>query len=84
MGSRLQIKVIGTEEYDPEVLTFLMSAIYNFSLQKSIPLNKAYQYLQTFKGLEFLQQYRDIEQTLGNDEIVSDLTRVCANNGGLL
>ena len=84
MGSRLQIKVIGTEEYDPEVLTFLMSAIYNFSLQKSIPLNKAYQYLQTFKGLEFLQQYYDIEQTLGNDEIVSDLTRVCANNGGLL
>ena len=84
MGSRLQIKVVGTEDYNPGLMAFLMSATYNFSLQKSIPLNRAFQYLQTFKGLEFLQQYYDIEQTLGNDEIMNDLTRVCANNGGLL
>lgn len=84
MGSALQIKVVGAEEYSQEEINFMMSALYHFALNKNIPIDKAYNYLRTFNGLVFLQQYRDIEQTLSNDEIVNDLTRVCANNGGSL
>lgn len=82
MGSKLQIKVVDAKEYDPEVLMFVMSAIYHFAVMKHLPLNKAYNYLNTFKGLDFLQEHHVIEQTLGNDEIVDDLVRVCANHGG--
>ncbi len=84
MGSTLQIKVVGQEEYNPDEMTFIMSAVYHFAEKNHMPIDKAYNYLHTFKGIDFLQQFADIEQTLGNDEIVNDLLRVCANNGGNL
>ena len=52
--------------------------------KKKVPLTKAYNYIVTFKGIDFMRQYQDIEKTLSNHEIVSDVSRVCANNGGRL
>jgi len=44
--------------------------------------SRSYLYLLTFKVLDFLQEYGDIEQTLSNDEINDDLIKVCRNNEG--
>ncbi|MBD5163160.1 MAG: helix-turn-helix domain-containing protein [Bacteroidales bacterium] len=80
MGSELQLKVVSPTVNAPQI----MIAIYNFSRFKNIPLDRAFRYLKTFKGLNFLNRYMDIEQTLSEDEINANLSMVCANNGGEL
>ena len=84
MGSALQINVVDKAGFSQEESEFIVSVINNFADEKKIPLSKAYNYLVTFKGMDFLRQYQDIEKTLSNHEIVNDVSRVCANNGGRL
>lgn len=81
MGSKLELKVL-PDKFDEKEAIFMISAIYNYATEKSISLDKSYKYLNTFKGLEFLRKFSEIERTLSYDEINSDLTRVCHNNGG--
>ena len=84
MGSAWQISVVDKAGFNKEESEFIVSVINNFADEKKIPLSKAYNYLVTFKGMDFLRQYQDIEKTLSNHEIVNDVSRVCANNGGRL
>ena len=84
MGSALQINVGDNNSYDPELGDFVVSVIANFADEKKISLSQAYTYIVTFKGMDFLRQHQDIEKTLSNHEIVNDVSRVCANNGGRL
>lgn len=84
MGSKLQISLVDDHHYDEDVSRFLLAATRAFANAKHLNMQKSYSYLTTFKGIDFLMQHHDIEQTLGYDEICSDLSRVCANNGGLL
>lgn len=84
MGSALQINVVDNNSYDLELGDFVVSVIANFADEKKISLSQAYTYIVTFKGMDFLRQHQDIEKTLSNHEIVNDVSRVCANNGGRL
>lgn len=84
MGSTLQIKIVDDKNYDTDMGEFVISVINNFAKDKKIPLSQAYSYIVTFKGMDFLRQYHDIEKTLSNYEIISDVSKVCANNGGRL
>lgn len=84
MGSELHISVVSDEGYNHELGEFVVSVINNFASEKKIPLSQAYSYIVTFKGMDFLRRYQDIEKTLSNHEIVNDVSRVCANNGGRL
>ena len=70
--------------FNSEESDFVVSVINNFADEKKVPLTQAYSYIVTFKGMDFLRQYQDIEKTLSNQEIVNDISRVCANNGGRL
>lgn len=84
MGSALQINVVDKSGFNSKESDFIVSVINNFSDEKKVPLTQAYSYIVTFKGMDFLRQYQDIEKTLCNQEIVTDVSRVCANNGGRL
>ena len=84
MGSALQINVVDESGFNSEESDFVVSVINNFADEKKVPLTQAYSYIVTFKGMDFLRQYQDIEKTLSNQEIVNDVSRVCANNGGRL
>ena len=84
MGSTLQINVVNKSGFNSEESDFVVSVINNFADEKKVPLTQAYSYIVTFKGMDFLRQYQDIEKTLSNYEIVNDVSRVCANNGGRL
>lgn len=84
IGSELQIKVISNKTEESTSIEFLMSAIYHFSKLKGISLGRAFKYLKTFKGLDFLKEYYEIEQTLSYEEITANLSKVCINNGGAL
>ena len=83
MGSELQLKVVNSRT-DEKSVSFIMAVIYHYSKSKGISLGRAFRYLKTFKGLDYLRQYMDIEQTLSYDDITANLSRVCANNGGAL
>lgn len=39
---------------------------------------------ENFKGLEFVDEFYDIEHTLSFDEVVGDLTSYCVRMGGSL
>ena len=80
----MQINVVDKTGFNQEESDFVVSVINNFAEEKKIPLTQAYSYIMTFKGMNFLRQYQDIEKTLSNQEIVNDVSRVCANNGGRL
>lgn len=83
MGSELQFKVINANN-DEKTMAFIMSVIYHYSNIKNISLSRAFRYLKTFKGLDYLNRYIDIERTLSYDDIVGNLSNICANNGGAL
>jgi len=53
-----------------------------FARQKDIPYVDAFNYLYTYKGIEFLIDCYDAEHTLSLNNAVEDLTLVCINNGG--
>ncbi|MCQ2214274.1 MAG: DUF3791 domain-containing protein [Bacteroidaceae bacterium] len=84
MGSQLQISVVGADTYDEKLSDFVLMSILSFADSKQISYESAFKYLTMFKGINFLTEHHDIEQTLGFDEIVSDLSRVCSNHGGAL
>ncbi len=84
MGSELQLKVVSPNRGDEDTNSFLMSVIFHYSKIKGITLDKAYRYLKTLKGLDYLVKYKDIEQTLSYEDIIGNLSRVCVNNGGAL
>ena len=84
MGSQLQISVVGADQYDEKLSDFVLMSILSFADSKQISYEAAFKYLTMFKGISFLTEQHDIEQTLGFDEIVSDLSRVCSNHGGAL
>lgn len=83
MGSELQFRVVNIQT-DQKAMSFLMSAIYHFSKIKGISLSRAFRYLKTFKGLDYLNDYFEIERTLSYEDIANNLTLVCAKNGGAL
>lgn len=84
MGSALQVSVVDDNNYNKETGEFVVSVINSFANVKNVSISQAYNYMLTFKGLDFLQQHQDIEKTLSNQEIVNDVSCVCANNGGRL
>jgi len=87
MGEELSLAVTGMDN-SPQVktakATFLMTGVSWFAAQNNITKSKAYQYLLMYKGIDFLERNYRYEQTLTREVILSDLTRICANNGGRL
>ena len=53
-----------------------------FARQKNISYVEAFNYLYTYKGIEFLIDCYDAEHTLSLNDAVEDLTLLCINNGG--
>lgn len=83
MGSELQLKVVNKLD-DHNSIPFITSVLYHFSKIKGISLGRAFRYLKTFKGLDYLVQYMEIERTLSYEEITDNLSLICSRNGGAL
>lgn len=83
IGSELKLKVV-SKRADAPFTSFITKVVYHFSKLKNISLNNAFQYLKIFKGLDYLEQFMEIEQTLSYEEITANLSLVCSQNGGEL
>lgn len=66
------------------VIDYVMAAIIEFGRRHGLTIREASNYLNRFKGLDFLEEFYDVEHTLSFNDCVDDLTVVCRNNGGAL
>jgi len=53
-----------------------------FARSKELNQKDAYNYLDEYKGIDFLDECYEAEHCLSLDDAVDDLTTVCKNNGG--
>ena len=66
-----------------EIYYFLL--ILNMIAKKySIFIYEAYEYVNKYKGIEFLQEFYDVEHTLNTDDVIDDVLAICGKNGGTL
>jgi len=56
--------------------------VSSFAESKNLSQKDAYNYLEKYKGIDFLEECYDAEHLLSLDDAVEDLTIVCKNNGG--
>lgn len=67
---------------DKDIIDYVMTAIIEFARKHGLTIREASNYLNRFKGIDFLTDFYDIEHTLSFNDCVDDLTVVCQNNGG--
>ena len=68
--------------YDKRIISYIIAVIHEFSNTYNLTIKEASNYLQRYKGIDFLIEYYDIEHLLSINDCVDDLTRLCAKNGG--
>jgi len=49
-----------------------------------INIHEAYEYVSKHKGMDFLQEFYDVEHTLNTEDVIADVLAICSQNGGLL
>ncbi len=65
-------------------LDYLIALISEFAAAHKLSSQQAYCYLQQFKGLDFVEEFYDVEHTLSFDDVVEDLTIYCKRMGGTI
>ena len=65
-----------------DVYSFITSCVDAFAKAKGLTRKAAFNYLNLFKGINFLISCYDVEITVPLEEILNDLTLVCQRNGG--
>lgn len=65
-------------------INYLVALITEFARAHRISTAQAYAYLQQWKGLDFIDEFYDVEHTLSFENTVEDLTTYCHRMGGQL
>ncbi|MGN1157041.1 MAG: DUF3791 domain-containing protein [Agathobacter sp.] len=65
-------------------VSYIIAVISDFAERFSISNPQAYRYLARYKGIDFLQEFYEIEHTLSFDNVIDDVALYCRNNGGTL
>lgn len=63
-------------------ITWTVAAISEFAKAKALSVKQAFNYLNLFKGIDFLQKHYNAEHLLSFNDTVDDLTAICQRNGG--
>lgn len=69
---------------DKNTIDYVMTAIIEFAKRHGLTIREASNYLNRFKGIDFLTEFYDVEHTLSFNDCVDDLTLICRNNGGAI
>ncbi len=71
-------------EQKRKMIDYMVACVNEFAQKKELNPKDAYMYLFEYKGIDFLQEYYDIEHTLSFEDAVEDLDFICKKNGGCL
>ena len=63
-------------------LDYLIALVSEFAATHHMSLQQAYLYLQQYKGLDFADEFYDVEHTLSFDQAIEDITMYCKRMGG--
>ncbi len=66
------------------LIDYIVVCISEFASRYGLAMKDAYTYLRDYQGIDFLQEFYDVEHTLSFDDAVDDLTVICRNNGGAI
>ena len=65
-------------------MDYFVICINEFAKRYDIGAREAMAYLDKYNGLQFLEEFYDVQHTLSFDETVDNLTIVCQRHGGAL
>ena len=65
-------------------INYIVALITEFAVTHQISTQQAYRYLQKYKGLDFVDEFYDVEHTFSFENTVEDLTAYCKRMGGTL
>ena len=65
-------------------INYIVALITEFAKAHGITTQQAYKYLQEYKGLDFVDEFYDVEHTQSFEDTVEDLSFYCRRMGGTL
>ena len=74
----------GNEMEDKYKIPYVNACIRAFAVRFSLTVQAAFRYLNRFKGIEFLDEFYDVEHLLSINDAVDELALICKKNGGQL
>lgn len=70
------------QKIDKRVIGYIVAVISEFAKAYDMTIPEASNYLNRYRGIEFLTEHYEAEHLLSIDDSVQDLAQVCFNNGG--
>ena len=58
-------------------IAYIIAVVNEFAARFSLNPQQAYRYLNRFKGIDFLDEFYNVEHTLSFDDVVDDLAILC-------
>lgn len=65
-------------------IAYIIAIVNEFAARFSLNPQQAYKYLDRFKGIDFVDEFYNVEHTQSFDDVVDDLALLCRKNGGAL
>jgi len=65
-------------------IAYIIAVVNEFASRFGLNSQQAYRYLDRFKGIDFVDEFYNIEHTQSFEDVVDDLALYCRNNGGAL
>ncbi len=82
LGLSATVKLAGSPNIDKRVIGYTVAAINEFAKTYNLTVREASNYLNRYKGLDFLTEHYEAEHLLSFEDSVQDLARICYNQGG--
>lgn len=65
-------------------IDYIIALITEFAIAHKLSTQQAYLYLKKYKGIDFIDEFYDVEHTFSFENSVEDLTAYCHRMGGNL
>lgn len=71
-------------ELEKNMADYFVVCVREFSKRHNMASKDALLYLDEYGGLDFLEEFYDVQHTLSFDDTVDSLTVICHKNGGAI
>jgi hypothetical protein len=79
-----ELMKIGMKVRIEDKIAYIIAVVNEFAARFSLNPQQAYKYLDRFKGIDFVDEFYNVEHTQSFDDVVDDLALLCRKNGGAL
>lgn len=76
------VSLTASHKIDKRAIGYVVAVISEFAKANKMTIREASNYLNRYRGIEFLTEHYEAEHLLSIDDSVQDLAQVCYNNGG--